>query len=552
MKSSLVHQYRTNMGQRSSTASLKVVVPLLELLTVVLWWCLPHFSSPGIYCSANKDHGSPSMLHFSYFARKAANPPAAANTKAPIILGTRSNQHRIAAWVPKQASRCNRAHRFSNHRPIPCVGYYIPVPSATDRSGSALYSRKLDPAKEFDAGDENDDEEKKKYVGDTNTNDRRRGFFSFLGDFRYGVNRVHKDFVGLSWNVYSKTYFWTAPFVVLLFIILPRWSSSTSPTLQVLATKIQNCFIRIFDVLADGARKCFVHPVHALAQRVISWCFSAGTSAAPKSAWKSNSSTKNLLLWALFFGPIVEELYFRLAFRRLWKVLFRPITIGRNNNGGKGKCSDDPHEERVKNGKRSASIGPRMLLMDLLSSCKLISRKSNEQKPVYTNRSWRIASGIFFAIAHFPNFFPILPSKYTVDGEIRLPSGTAQERFLLQLFPGDFASQAGNKEFCLASMALIGAIYQAMHCFITTMVLYGPLLDSKSSTSPRHGGILAAIGAHIAWNANVIWLYTNVKLRLLLKNVVLPLFQGIERQRHKKQSLPESNRSSGESGGHRM
>ncbi len=147
---------------------------------------------------------------------------------------------------------------------------------------------------------------------------------------------------------------------------------------------------------------------------------------------------------------------------------------------------------------------------------------------MYSNRSWRIASGICFGIAHFSNFFPIDPSQFTMDGEIRLPSGTVRERFLLNLFPADFA--ATNKEFCLTSMVLAGAVYQGMHCFINTMILYGPLLDSPRS---KRGGVFAAIGAHIAWNANVLWLFTNLKMRALFRIVSLSLSKHDQKKEEK-------------------
>eukprot|EP00533_Pseudo-nitzschia_delicatissima_P014332 CAMPEP_0197280012 /NCGR_PEP_ID=MMETSP1432-20130617/20923_1 /TAXON_ID=44447 /ORGANISM="Pseudo-nitzschia delicatissima, Strain UNC1205" /LENGTH=51 /DNA_ID=CAMNT_0042746629 /DNA_START=15 /DNA_END=167 /DNA_ORIENTATION=+ len=50
------------------------------------------------------------------------------------------------------------------------------------------------------------------------------------------------------------------------------------------------------------------------------------------------------------------------------------------------------------------------------------------------------------------------------------------------------------------------------------MILYGPLLDSPRS---KKGGFFAAIGAHIAWNANVLWLVSNLKLRVVLRLVSL-------------------------------
>jgi hypothetical protein len=337
---------------------------------------------------------------------------------------------------------------------------------------------------------------------------------------------------------------WTAPFVVLLFVILPACSSSSSPFLRLLATRLQGFLRSTFEILAEGSRVCFVRPMHALAQLTISW-WTAGSVANPRSAWKSGFSGRGILLWGLLWGPIIEELIFRFAFRRFWKALFRPIAIG-SNNSSEDRTPDDQHlKKKTKpvNGKYSVLVSPWSLLAEILSSPRPIPLQNKKPKPRYINRSWRITSGVCFGIAHFSNFFPIDPGKYTFDGEIRLPTGTVLERFLLGLFPGDFASQTANKEFCLVSMVLVGAVYQAMHCFINTMILYGPLLDSKSKS--KRGGIFAAIGAHIAWNTNALCLVTNLKLRLLRKLVVLPLFRSIQQQNRKRQDPTEASKTNG-------
>ena len=395
--------------------------------------------------------------------------------------------------------------------------------SSRRRRRSALFSRDHD---ETDIEKEEDQTDEKSFGSIGN---EKKGMFSVLEDVRYGVNIVHKDFLGLTWRVYSQTFLWTAPFVCLLFVILPACSSSSSPFLQLLATRVQGFLSGSFVMLAECSSMFFVRPMHALA----SW-WKAGSVAGPRSAWKSGVSGRGILVWGLLWGPIVEELIFRFAFRKFWKALFRPLAIGSNNSS-----EDRTPDDQPVNVKNLMLVAPLSLFADILSSIRPVHLQSKKPKARYINRSWRIASGVCFGIAHFSNFFPIDPGKYTFDGEIRLPTGTMRERFLVGLFPPGFASQPANKEFCLVSMVMFGAVYQAMHCFINTMILYGPLLDSKS----KRGGIFAAIGAHIAWNTNALCLITNLKLRILRKMVLLPLFRSIQQQNRKRQDPSEASKS---------
>ena len=323
---------------------------------------------------------------------------------------------------------------------------------------------------------------------------------SLFGNVSYGANRVHRDFLALAWNVYSRTFLFMAPFVVLMCIILPRCRISSSPSLQLLALKVLRFLNRTFEVLAEGSRVFWVRPMHGLVKRIVQWC-SRGRTSPSGSVWRSGGST-NTMIWGLFWGPIVEELVFRFAFRGLWKALFRPIAIGSTNS--KGSNSVDPYDNKI-------YAPPRLPLINKIPSFfRRTSHQTKESKSKYTNQSWRIASGVCFGIAHFSNFFPINANDFTYNGEIQLPNGTIRERFLLGLFPSDFASH--NKEFCLVSMHLVGAVYQATHCFINTILVYGPLMDTPRS---QRGGLFAAIGAHIAWNANTLWFVSNIKLRLL-------------------------------------
>jgi hypothetical protein len=376
-----------------------------------------------------------------------------------------------------------------------------PPTPAFPSSGSgigALFSRNRDGTG-FGAEDE---EEKGETENSRNieTNENKRGIVSCGDKFWYGVRCVDDNFLRLTWRVYSQTFLWMAPVVTLLFLVLPAWSSSSSPFLQLLATKTWGGLLKTAEVLAKTSQAYFGRPMALIFKWLVGSTF----------------SRRNLLLWGILGGPIFEELFFRLAFRGCWKAMFRPINISSfNNNSSDGTNSSNKNKEidEPNRGPMNSLFAP-----SLPSFTKILPsvfrpaprHKKTTPKPRYSNRSWRIASGICFGIAHFSNYFPL--DKYTFDGVILLPTGTAKERFLLSLFPKDFCSQPANGEFCLVSMALTGAMYQAMHCFFNTLVLYGPLLDDS-----KRGGILAAIGAHIAWNANVIWLGFNLQLRLLYK-----------------------------------
>ena len=510
--------------RRFVVANTAAIVLLLECMLV------SSLLSMKFFCNGHKNPSTWSSDSSSSFWKLPKSSTTTTRYRSPVLLlGTTSDQNQIAAWVTQQTSRGNLPHLKRTSRLLPCAGYYIPSPTTmgSRKRNSSLFSRNRD---ETDNGDHdmNYNQRNRNEMDKSEGANHRKGLLSILGNFKYGVNRVNKDFLGLTWKVYSQTFLWMAPFVVLLFVILPLWSKSSSPFLQVLAIQVQGFLKRTFEVLAEGSRVFFVRPMHGLAQLIVNWCSTGGASAANNSVWKTRSSRKSMLLWGLFWGPVFEEFIFRFAFRGLWKVLFRPISIRSKN-----KNTTNSADTHIVEPDDSMLVLPLSFVTRILSDFRNTPRP--EPKPRYTNRNWRIASGICFGIAHFSNFFPIDPSQYTMDGEIRLPSGTVRERFLLSLFPGDFAFQSVNKEFCLVSMVLVGAIYQALHCFINTMILYGPLLDSPRS---KKGGFFAAIGAHIAWNANVLWLVSNLKLRVVLRLVSLKLVS----RNHQKQNRKRQDR----------
>lgn len=491
---------RSIRGRRSINVATAVIIILLELLVGNnVSSCL----SKSLFCHGHK---APSSLSVSSFSLRQSSKTKTSLQRTHIQLGAiLSDQNQITAWIPQHTYRGNQVR----HRLPPCVGYYIPTPTSCGRNIaiSTLFSRK-DNGKEIFSTDNDDSDGLRETKGGNDTCDdnikSQKGLLSVLEDFRFGVNRVNKDFLHLTWRVYSRTLLWMTPLVVLLFIVLPTCTTSSSPSLQIFATNVHGFLKSAFESLARVSRVVFVRPMHGVVRWILSWSSTTvGNTSTPVSAWNSRSTLKGTLLWGLFWGPIVEELIFRFAFRGFWKVLFRPITIG-TSNGSRINTVDSLDKNIALTGNSTFNA--------ILSIFRRNSDRSQEPEPKYNNRSWRIASGICFGIAHFSNFFPINPAQYTFEGEIRLPSATRRERFLLALFPGDFA--ATHKEFCLTSMVLTGAVYQATHCFISTMLLYGPLLDAPKS---QKGGIFAAIGAHIAWNANVLWLVTNLKLRALWK-----------------------------------
>jgi len=245
------------------------------------------------------------------------------------------------------------------------------------------------------------------------------------------------------------------------------------------------------------------------------------------SAWSgvsnNNALKKRLLVWGLLWGPIMEELVFRFGFYKLWTALFRPIRVAVQPYISSSSDNKRANERRKDKGRRPTTTRTTASTPqhdEVVSSSRSTS-ESNEN-----NNSWMIVSGLCFGIAHFTNFLPIDIDRYRNNnnggcssrssgvGEILLPNGSLKEKFLLRLFPQNFVLQEQNKEFCLVNMILTGAIYQAMHCCINTVILYGPLFKKSSP-----GGIGASIGAHIAWNANVMWLVSNIKLRIFCRVV---------------------------------
>eukprot|EP00536_Pseudo-nitzschia_multiseries_P000243 jgi/Psemu1/299931/fgenesh1_kg.3_\ len=230
--------------------------------------------------------------------------------------------------------------------------------------------------------------------------------------------------------------------------------------------------------------------------------FSAvGSNKAPKNrvagAWGSSYSAPRSRFYLLvLLGPIVEELVFRWAFYKLWKALFRSLP----------ETCDEPSTDTVGHNHNPGT------------ESKAKAKAKSDHPPSVSNKrklkSWFLASGAVFAVTHLVNFFPFDVHQYSDNvGNILLPRGSIGERCLLRLFPGDVVDT--HTAFCLVNMVLYGAIFQGMHCFINTMILYGPLFEAR--------GIFASIGAHMAWNTNVMCLAPNIKLRLVRRLLSVPV-----------------------------
>lgn len=316
------HQNRKRKicARRSVVVKMASIVFLLEYLSSDFWTT--------IFCHGHKSPSSWSST-LSSLSLKLPKPPTPKTISTTTVLSkTISDQNQIVAWVSRQATRSKPSNLKTSFRTLPCAGYYMQSPSMTGCTRirrSALFSKRRDE-NDKDMGDHEKDENYK--LENRNQNTKKRGIKSIFWNFRHGVNLVNKDFLRLTWKVYSRTFLCMTPFVLLLFIILPAWSKSSSPTLQLLAIQVQGFLRRTFELLAEKSRVFFVRPMHGLAELIISWCStgSVANSGNP-NAWNNRSSKRSMLIWGLLWGPVLEEFIFRFVFHRMWKVLFRPISI---------------------------------------------------------------------------------------------------------------------------------------------------------------------------------------------------------------------------------
>ena len=524
------HEFRRRHRRRSACDNATVMMlpiveviasPLTMFLLLLLVVSSSSFISPLPCC-----HGlsSPSP---SWIATPTRTRTQLVTVSSAVNKRSRSNGRSRIAVGGQHHTGSSRTQPNTKHRSV-FYGYLRTYSPTNNSRSSHLFSRR--PGEDFDDDDVDsiDDDE-----------DREKGLFvTFFSDVLYGANHVHNNFLNLSWKLYSRTILYTTPFVVILFMVLPSLlSSSSSPHHQLLATNVQGFLQRAFTILAEFSDRFYLNPLKFVIKLMPSSPFSNINNSNSRSVWSgvsgNNNAKKRLLVWGLLWGPIMEELVFRFGFYKLWTTMFRPMAVQPNSSSDKKRAN----ERRNDKGRRLTTTTASTPQHDEAVSSSRSTSESN------ANNYWMIVSGLCFGIAHFTNFLPIDIDRYRDNsgysgvGEILLPSGSLKERILLRLFPQNFVLQEQNKEFCLVNMILTGAIYQAMHCCINTVILYGPLFKS----SP--GGIGASIGAHIAWNANVIWLVSNIKLRIFSRVVTGQLRK--RRQQRLKETETKTNNNDG-------
>jgi len=370
----------------------------------------------------------------------------------------------------------------------------------------------------------NGDFGKKKVQSNRNQNNTKGTLVSVVSDLLYGANHVHANFLRLSGALYSRTILFSLPFVGIFFVVLPSLVLSSSYRQHTLAVIVQGGLQNAFTILADVSMRFYLHPLFRVVELLFSMfsaCFGSSSSKTNTSAWGNNnnyntSSSRKRFYLLVFLGPIVEELVFRFGFYKLWMLMFRPIPAEKKSDtrSSSGKGMDIA----VGNGNDEIEIPVDQ--KGNKNSKQVVERNRNANGSTYNGNNntndWFLASGAVFAITHLVNFFPLDVVKYCDDaGNILLPGGSLGERFLLGLFPPGFTKTHGA--FSLVNMVLFGAIFQGMHCFLNTLILYGPLFQKR--------GLFASIGAHMAWNFNVFWLVSNIQLRLVCRLVCVPLLR---------------------------
>jgi hypothetical protein len=176
-----------------------------------------------------------------------------------------------------------------------------------------------------------------------------------------------------------------------------------------------------------------------------------------------------------------------------------------------------------------------------------------------------IISGIWFGISHFRNFLPILDAAIDNNRFINYFDIAGPERHLIKLIPSKFLLLHTNNsinsdsiiilsQFISINIILIGALFQAIHCYLNTVQLYGPLFMKTTSNNKNNGdiigdrggidrrgrrsvGIGSSIGAHIIWNINVSGLIIpfilNIQIRILFR-IMKQIIQIIPNQKRKR------------------
>lgn len=315
-------------------------------------------------------------------------------------------------------------------------------------------------------------------VNETNT---KNGALSFLSGFLYGANRVHEEFPKLCLRMYSTTLLWMAPFFFILYWILPTMLLSPSHQHQTIAIRIQLVLQHTVSYLANLSKAIICLPLvclHLLLKATTFW-----------QCHTKRGVFVRRLSYGIVFGPMFEELVYRYGFYNIWKAMSRSTRVKSTHTADyiDGDGTEEVSQQVEHSNVKTDDIG--------------INAKEE-------SRNWMIASGLVFAISHFSNYFPVEIEKYFNDiGKIVIPQETFLQRTSLALFPQGFTDS--HEAFCLVNLKLTSAFFQAIHCFLHTINIYGPLFQSH--------GIFASIGAHILWNFNSTAVVSNLQIRLFCR-----------------------------------
>ena len=399
---------------------------------------------------------------------------------------------------------------------------------------------------------------------------------SFVSDILYGMGYVHTNFLKLCWRLYTRSVLILLPFIVLLFIILPtismmstQSSSSSSSSLLTLESimNIQTFLRNSMTIMSKFSDQIYLKPLLIILSLIPIKCFGIGHKIKTINPSNNNNNNnaawsdllmkkKQMKLWGLFWAPIFEELFFRYGIYKLWTAMFRPLPLQTTKSKSTSKAtstlSSSSSSQKNKNDEEEETNDGS-------------TNNNNKNKNNKNNNTWMIISGIWFGVSHFRNFLPILDAAIDNNRFINYCDIAGPERFLIKLIPSKFLLFHNNNininndsivilsQFISINIILIGALFQAIHCYLNTIQLYGPLFMKTTNNNKDNnnggiigdrgglgrcsGGIGSSIGAHIIWNINVSGLIVpfilNIQIRILFR-IMKQIVRTIPNQKRKR------------------
>jgi len=274
-------------------------------------------------------------------------------------------------------------------------------------------------------------------------------------DFWYGVTFVTDNYFSLLKTILKRQRILYIPFL-LVSLVGSIWFPSLSNTMRLVVETI----IRHVYSLAGIVRMILLNPFLVIVKFIHIFLTIGPSAPQPSSLLRKKEITT---IQQIIIGPLLEEVMYRFIIWWLFNKASRVVTRTKEEVPSN---KDNEYSKEVNNETKWFGLYP-----------------------------WMLISSVVFASVHIGNFLPFR----SVDENSKL---VAKTQMILQ---DEFQDVLSNKEqvaFILAKLQflprfflnspILGILFITTVTFTTSSAIYCPMFHSR--------GLMAAFGAHVAWN----------------------------------------------------